>query len=246
VGWYNAAIRIMAIPGFVPVIVMAVTFPALSAAAYDRERFASIARRSIQAILVANVPIGIGMILLPDRLTGFFRYPADFSNCWPLIGLLALGMPLIGVDMIIGAALIATERQRAWTAVGIAAALLNPLVNLAAIPYTQARFGNGAIGAAAVTSLTELFMLVLGLRLLRSGTLDRSTLFVAVRVLAAGVPMAAVAWLTRDLSLPVTVALAGATYAAACLVTRAVTVGDLREIRQHLLARHRPESAAAA
>jgi O-antigen/teichoic acid export membrane protein len=246
VGWYNAAIRIMAIPGFVPVIIMAVTFPALSAAAHERDRFAGIARRSIQAILVANVPIGVGMLLLPDRLTGFFRYPADFSNCWPLIGLLALGMPLIGVDMILGAALIATERQRAWTAVGVAAAVLNPLANLVAIPYTQARFGNGAIGAAAVTSLTELFMMVMGLRLLRSGTLDRSTLFAATRVLVACVPMAGVAWLTRGQALPVTVVLSGAVYAGACLVTRAVTVGDLREIQHHLLARRRPESAAAA
>src|SRR5262249_16061364 len=142
------------------------TFPALAAAAHDRGHFASIARRSIHAILVVNVPIGVGMVLLPDRLTGIFRYPADFSNSWPLIVLLALGMPLIGVDMVIGAALVAREKQRAWARVAVAAALLNPLVNLVAIPYTQARFGNGAIGAAAITSLTELFIMVMGLRLL--------------------------------------------------------------------------------
>ena len=57
---------------------------------------------------------------LPDRLTAFFGYPADFSSSWPLIVLLAAGMPLIGLDMVIGAALIAHDRQRAWTMVGIA------------------------------------------------------------------------------------------------------------------------------
>jgi O-antigen/teichoic acid export membrane protein len=244
VGWYNAALRILAIPGFVPVIVMSLAFPALTAAVPHRERFDRIARRSIQAILVATVPMGVGMMLLPDRLTRFFGYPADFSHSWPLIVLLAVGMPLIGVDMIVGAALIASEKQRAWTAVGIAAAVLNPAINLVAIPYTQARFGNGAIGAAAVTSLTELFMMLMGIRLLPTGTLDRSTLLGAARVALACVPLAAVAWLARGEHLIVPVFCGAGVYGAACLLTRAVTLQDLREIRRHLGRRRDPEAAA--
>lgn len=245
VGWYNAALRIITIPAFVPVIVMALTFPALAAAAHDRGHFASIARRSIQAIMVVNVPIGVGMVLLPDRLTGVFRYPADFSNSWPLIVLLALGMPLIGVDMVLGAALIARERQRAWTFVGIAAALLNPLINLVAIPYTQAHFANGAIGAAAITSLTELFVMVMGLRLLPPGTLDRSVLVGALRVGLACVPLAAVAWLTRSQPVIIPIGLGAVVYGAAALLARAVTLEDLLSIGRHL-ARRQAESAPAA
>ena len=238
VGWYNAALRIIAIPGFVPVIVMAVTFPALSAAVRERERFAGIAHRSIQVILLVTVPIGAGMVLLPDRLTEFFRYPADFSHSWPLIVLLALGMPLIGVDMVIGAALVASDRQWAWTRVGIAAAILNPVVNLVAIPYTAWRFGNGAIGAAAVTALTEVFMLVMGVRLLPPGTLSRPTLLAAARVLVTCLPMAGVAWLTREHHILVPVLLGAAVYAASCLLTRSVTIADLREVLAHLARRH--------
>jgi O-antigen/teichoic acid export membrane protein len=242
VGWYNAALRIIAIPGFVPVIVMAVTFPALSGAARDKERFAGIAHRSIQVILLATVPIGVGMVLLPDRLTEFFRYPSDFSHSWPLIVLLALGMPLIGVDMVIGAALVASDRQWAWTRVGIAAAILNPLVNFAAIPYTAWRFGNGAVGAAAVTSLTELFMLVMGVRLLPPGTLGRSTLIAAARVLVTCLPLAGVAWLTRGQHILVPVLLGAVVYSACCLLTRTVTIADLREVLAHLARRR--EAAA--
>ncbi len=244
VGWYNAALRIISIPGFVPVIVMSVVFPALAAAGASA-RAGGFARQAIQAVLVANVPIGVGMILLPDRLTELFRYPADFVHSWPLIALLAAGMPLIGVVMVIGAVLVARDRQRAWTGVGIAAAVLNPLVNLFAIPYTQSAFGNGAIGAAAVTTLTELFMLVMGLRLLPAGTLDRSVLISAGRVLLACVPLALVAWLTRHQPLVVPVVLGAAVYATTALLTRAVTVGDLRAIVQHLVQR-RSEPAAAA
>jgi O-antigen/teichoic acid export membrane protein len=244
VGWYNAALRIIAIPGFVPVIVLSVVFPALSAAGASA-RMAGIARQAIHAILVATVPIGVGMMLLPDRMTELFHYPADFSHSWPLITLLAAGMPLIGVDMVIGAVLVARERQRAWTAVGVAAAILNPLVNLVAIPYTQTAFGNGAIGAAAVTSLTELFMMVMGLRLLPAGTLDRSMLVSVARVLVACAPMAAVAWLTRQQPLVVPIALSAVVYAGMCLLTRAVTVADLRAILGHL-GRGRTELEAAA
>ena len=241
VGWYNAALRIIAIPGFVPVIVMAVTFPALAAAARERERFAGIAHRSIQVILLVTVPIGVGMVLLPDRLTEFFRYPADFSNSWSLIVLLALGMPLIGVDMVIGAALVASDRQWAWTRVGIAAAVLNPAINLAVIPYTAWRFGNGAVGAAAVTSATELFMLVMGVRLLPRGTLGAATLVAGLRVLATCLPMAAVAWLTRGQHILVPVVLGGAVYAASCLLVRTVTIADLREVLAHLARRRQTE-----
>jgi O-antigen/teichoic acid export membrane protein len=244
VGWYNAALRIIAIPAFVPVIVTALAFPALSAAVHDRRRFALIAHRSIQAILVATIPMGVGMMLLPDRITGFFRYPADFYHSWPLIVLLALGVPLIGVDMIIGAALIASDRQRAWTAVGVAACVLNPLVNLFAIPQTQAWFGNGAVGAAATTSMTELFMMIMGLRLLPAGTLGASTLAGALRVLMACLPMAAAAWLTRGQNVFVPVLLGAAIYGAGCMVTRAVTIEDLVEIRRHLARRAARPTAA--
>lgn len=244
VGWYNAALRIISIPGFVPVITMAVVFPALSAAGAS-PKGAGIARNAIRAILVANVPIGVGMMLLPGGLTGLFHYPDDFSHSWPLITLLAAGMPLIGVDMVIGAVLVATDRQRSWTAVGVAAALLNPLVNLVAIPYTQTAFGNGAIGAAAVTSLTELFMMVMGLRLVPAGTFDRSVLMSTARVVLACVPVAAVAWLTREQPLFVPIVLGGVAYAIACLVTRAVTVADVRAIAGHLVNRRSQLEAAA-
>jgi O-antigen/teichoic acid export membrane protein len=147
--------------------------------------------------------------------------------------------------MVIGAVLVARDRQRAWTAVGVAAAILNPLVNLVAIPYTQAAFGNGAIGAAAVTSLTELFMMVMGLRLVPAGTFDRSVLLSTARVLLACVPVAAVAWLTREQPLIVPIALGGIAYAIACLLTRAVTVADVRAIAGHLVNRRSQLEAAA-
>jgi O-antigen/teichoic acid export membrane protein len=179
------------------------------------------------------------MLILPSQLIAFFGGHADFSNSAALVVLLAPGVPLIGVDMILGSALAALDKQRQWTAVGVAAAVLNPLVNLAAIPYTQVHFGNGAIGAAGVTSLTELFMMVMGLRLLPHGVLDRSTVLGVLRILAVCLPMAAVAWLARNQPLPVSVFAGGSVYVVSLLVTRTISREDLGSVVAHLLRRQR-------
>jgi hypothetical protein len=120
---------------------------------------------------------------------------------------------------------------------GVAAAFLNPVLNLVAIPYTQATLGNGAIGAAAVTTITELFMLVVALRLLPRGVLDRASVANAARCGAAGLVMAAAIWLTRDAPLPAIAIVGVAAYGACCLRLGVVSTRDLKSVRGSLLER---------
>ena len=58
------------------------------------------------------------------------------------------------------------------------------------IPMAHSAYGNGAIGAATATVLTEVFMMVAGLRLLPPGIFDCTTLSTAPRVVAAALLMA--------------------------------------------------------
>jgi len=84
-------------------------------------------------------------------------------------------LPIVSVTMILGAALLATDRQRAFAILGMAAAALNIGLNLIAIPLTDHHFDNGAIGAAVVTVATE-FLILGGALLMRpKGVLDRHT-----------------------------------------------------------------------
>lgn len=245
-GWYNAAYRLISIPLFFPVIVMTVTFPALSAAARDPALFRSIARRAVQTAVLATVPAALGLMLLADKLIEFLGYPESFAGSVVPIMLLATTLPLVAVNMIVGAALAAQDRQRQWAIAGVGAAILNPAFNLIAIPYTQTEFGNAGIGAAAVTALTEVYLLVAGQYLLPRGLFDFSTVVGALRCLLAGLAMASVVWLVRDLPILLSVPIGGLVYCGASLLLGAVSLGDVRRVRGYLHERRAAPALNAA
>jgi O-antigen/teichoic acid export membrane protein len=237
VGWYVAAYRVVTVPIFVPTVLMTVAFPALSAAAGDPARFNGILRRAVQVVLLATMPMALGIVLLPDRIVQALHWSAPFQNSILPIMLLAPSFPLIAVDMMVGTALGALDRQRQWAMTAVAAAVLNPSLNLILIPYTQHRFGNGAIGASVVTTTTELFMMVVGLWLLPRGVLGRQTAGWALRCLGACLVMAVVVVLLRGANLLVPVGAGAVTYVAASLLLGTLSLRDVRAALRALVDR---------
>lgn len=237
VGWYVAAYRVVTVPIFVPTVVMTVVFPALSAAAWDPGRFARIARRAVEVVLLVTLPMALGIMLLPDRIIQVLHWSASFQHSVLPIVLLAPSFPLVAVDMIIGTALNARDRQRQWALTAVAAAILNPAMNLLAIPYTQHAFGNGAIGAAAVTTLTELFMMSVGLRLLPRGVLDRSLAAWALRCGSAGLVMVGAVLVFRSAFILVPVLVGGAVYLAVSVALGTLSLSDIRSAVRLLIGR---------
>lgn len=243
VGWYSIAYKIVLIPGFVPFIAMTVLFPALSGASRSPEAFAQIARRSLHYLLLLSLPMSLGMLLLADRIIDFAGYPPAFHNSVVPLAILSLHMPLVAVDMLIGTMLNALDRQRQWAMVGVGAAVLNPLMNAAAIPLATAATGNAGIGSAVVVVLTELFLLLAGLRLLPAGTFGPDSWPGLVRCLVATGAMAVLVWWLRALPLPIATACGGLAFAAAAFGLGAINRSDIREVRR-ALARRRVVAAA--
>lgn len=234
VGWYVAAYRIVTIPVAVPAILVTVLFPALSAAA-GTAPFDAITRRAVQVVVLVTLPMALGVMLLADRIIALLRYPAVFQHSVLPILLLAPGFPLIAVDMILGTALNAHDRQRQWAVTAVVAAVLNPALNLLAIPFAQSRFGNGAVGAAAVTTLTEVLMMSAGLWLLPRGVLDWTTASRCARCLVAAGAMSAVVLPLRHLQLEVPVVAGAVTYLAVSLALRTLRPHEVGEVLRHLL-----------
>jgi O-antigen/teichoic acid export membrane protein len=189
--------------------------------------------------------MSLGTILIADRLIPLLGYPSSFRNSVVPIVLLAAGFPLVAADMIIGTLLNTLDRQRAWALTGLAAAVLNPLANLVAIPLSQAHFGNGAIGAAAVTTATEGFLMTVGLALLRRGTFDLATLSRLGRCLPAALAMALVVIALQRFPLPLTVIGGAAAYIVTALSLRVISTDEVRQLLGFLLGR-RTEVANAA
>lgn len=244
VGWYAAAYRFVAIPGFVPTILIMLAFPALSAAAINQPIFNAIARRTLHIVALASLPMALGIMLLADKLIGLLGYPAGFTNSIVPLVVLAAGIPLVAIDMIIGTILNTRDRQRQWALTAVAAALLNPLLNVVAISYTQTTYANGAIGAAAITTLTEVFMMAVGLRLLPAGVLDKTSFVGVLKCLLSGLVMALAVGLTRDLPLVVPVLLGAVVYGTSSLALGAVSLGDINQVRLQLVRRHTISASA--
>jgi O-antigen/teichoic acid export membrane protein len=151
--------------------------------------------------------------------------------------LLSATLPLVGINMILGCVLAARDRQRQWAIAGVAAAVLNVSVNFVAIPYTQAHFDNGAIGAAAVTSLTEVMLLGAGLFLCPRGVFDSATVRFVLRCGLAALVMAVLIWPLRDGSVLLTVPFGALVFLVAAFATRAVSSDDVRALRAMLARR---------
>lgn len=237
VGWYATAYRLVMLPAFVPVIVTTAMLPALSSVSRDPAQFGGVARKSLQLVVLATIPMTVGILLLPDKIINFLGYPAVFANSIVPMMLLAPHVPLAGVDTIMGTVLATLDRQRQWAMVGIAAAVLNPIANLIAIPVTHQLLGNGAIGASLVAGLTELFMFVLALRLVPRGVFLLGTLGYVGRCVGAALVMGLAVVLVRDAPFLFVVAAGALTYTVASLALRTLSVSQLRGLVTELFDR---------
>ena len=243
VGWYTLALRWVSMPGMLAAVIATAFFPALSAqGATLNQAFSSMANRCLHFVALITIPAGVGIALIADQFIEFL-YGSDFREAVPLMRLLSIEVPVAGINVVIGVAIVAADRQRQWLTVAAVAALFNPAANLVAIPWAVERFGNGAIGAALTTVITEMIMLTGAMRLRPSGVAGNELLRVIGRIVLAGAAMVPIYLLLADISWPVAIVAAAATYVGCALALRTVNFADLRELRGLLLRRRAKESS---
>ncbi len=240
VGWYGAAFRLYGALLFLPHVLNTAVFPAMTrmgARAEEGEDFQRATRRLMNMLLFVSVPIAAGTYAVAEPFVILLYGHGPFENSVPCLQLFSVSILLVCVDVLLGSILIAQGREKAWSFMAIAAALFNPLLNLFFIPYTQNVYGNGGIGAAAATLLTEALMMGGALWLLPAGVLSRENLFTFIKaallsgVMVVGlhmIPLPHAAWMV----------LAGALfYLVFALLIRVIPREDLAHVR-HALGRH--------
>ena len=149
-----------------------------------------------------------------------------------LVQIIAFHIPVVAINMILGMILfVASDQQRKWVLVGCTAAVLNPILNLFAIPFTRDHFDNGAIGAAITTVATEMVMMFGGFYLRPTGVLDRWTVGMCCTVrVGATVPMVVVVLALGDLPLPVKIVVGVVVYAASTRTVPPASRSNLGEL----------------
>jgi O-antigen/teichoic acid export membrane protein len=246
VGWYTLALKWVALPVLIAGTVLTALFPALSASVVtDADRFSRVANKALMLVTFVGLPVAAGIAIVAEDMFEIL-YGLKFDNSVVLVQIIAFHIPIVAIDMVLGIILFASDRQRQWVLVGCVAAVLNPILNIFAIPYTRDHFDNGAIGAAITTVATEMVMMFGGFRLRPPGVLDRWTAGYMLRCVGATIPMVGVLLVLGDVSVPVKVVVGVAVFAASSAVFRTASRDNLRiftdQVSDAIRARGRTQS----
>ena len=230
VGWYGAAYRLIGVPAFIPFALTTALLPGISRAwdaGADRA-----AGRVLEVAFVLTLPVALFLLVGAAPIIEFLRYPREFNHSIVLLRILSVHVPLVALSMVITTVVIARNTEKALLFITVAAAAVNPLLNLAAIPFFQREYGDGAIGAAIVTVVTEGLVCAGGCWLIRASVFSRASAVACLRAMAAGVPMALAMWATIPLGLVGVIAAGGASYLVFAVAFGAIRIDDVVRVGQ--------------
>ena len=230
VGWYGLAYRWAAIPIFIANAVMGSHYPEMARLAKQPgPEFAHLVNRAVKLTLLASTPAAVGLAVVAPNLIELF-YEPEFEGAVRPLQVLALQIPITGMDTILATALIASDRLRRYLWVAAGAAILNPFVCVALIQVADRVWDNGAIGAAIATALTELAVMACAISLSAKGVMDRATVAWSLRCTVAGAAIVPVALIDTSsfLALAAQVVLGVVLFAVAAVVLRVLSVDMIR------------------
>jgi O-antigen/teichoic acid export membrane protein len=230
VGWYAAAYRIFIIPVFIPNLIMTPLFPALSRSVHAYDTIRRTIAKTLRIVLLLMVPMTAGIVVVAPAIPTVLGWPADFENAVPLMVILSLQLPILAVDMVFGAVLLAIGRQGPWVTVGVATTLCKLLIDVLVIPVFENIAGDGAIGASLVSLLAEFAMFGGALILIPKTLVDVRVAWDAVRITIAGAGTVIVGTALMPVALVLAIAGGAVTYVATVVVLRALTLDDIRPL----------------
>jgi O-antigen/teichoic acid export membrane protein len=197
VGWYGVPTKLFQSLMFLPVVVSTAWLPRLvESFRGGHGRLRETARAPLELVLVVSLPIAAATAILAGPLIHLLYGPA-YDEAVPVMAILGLCIPPMYANIMLNQVLVAAKRQSDWTKVMAGATVVNPLLNLALIPATQSRYGNGAIGAAASLVLTEILVVSAGFAMVGRTVFDRPALRRCLLAGVASVAMWGVAYAVR-------------------------------------------------
>lgn len=190
VGWYGAAYRFFDVLMFIPSIFSIAVFPVLSRLWKSKDTLAATTNKSIDFIIIAGIPVTIGLYYFARNITQLFYGLEGYAPSVLILQIFSIGILLVYIDMILGTAILASDKQRQWSIVALFAVIINVGLNYLAIPFTQNVYHNGGIGSAVATIITEFFVMVCALFLIPKNTFENGKIGVTIKAISSGIIMA--------------------------------------------------------
>lgn len=228
VGWYALAYKLVTIPIFIGSIATRAFFPQFSAHGKPpTAEFSRLVNRAVRLTALVAVPAAAGIAVVASDVVDLI-YGQKFAGAVPIMQVLSIHIPSAAVGLILGSALVASDRQRGFVIVAAIAAVCAPFLYIVGIRWGVREFDNGGVGAAWATVVIEYGVLAGALVVRSKGVMDRPTALHCLRCVLAGLTMAAIVLAVDDVLLPARIIIGAIVYFVASLALRTVSRADIK------------------
>ncbi len=226
VGWYGAGYRLFDTLIFLPsLVISAIMYPVFSKLSVSSEAELKVAiEKSLNFLLFCGLPIATTLVVAAPSIIGFLYHRAEFSHSIPALQALAPGLVFLYINAVLTATLISTKREKKITIMAAVALAFNLGLNLILIPRYQ------HIGAAVVTSLTELLLIGISLIFLPKHLIPLGSLRVGIKALLASLIMALTIVILHTFNIFILLSAAALVYFIAATLLGTIPREDLRAI----------------
>jgi O-antigen/teichoic acid export membrane protein len=229
VGWYGAAYRFFDSLMVVPVVFTVSIFPVMSRRwGTDAAVESLMMQKSLDVILMTAVPMSIGAFFFSPQIIHFFFGTHAYEPSILILKIFSVGIILLYLDFVLGTVLLSSDRQKQLSRTAFTAIFVNVGLNYLMIPFAQSHMGNGGVGSAIATLVTELFVMINMLALVPAGYLRGARIGVQLKTLGAGAVMIAALWISEYAAVNwiVCAVLGSAAYVAALWLLKTFSESD--------------------
>jgi O-antigen/teichoic acid export membrane protein len=226
VGWYGAAYRLFDTMVFLPnLVIVAIMYPVFSKLSTTSEASLKLAiEKSMNFLLFCGIPIAGAMIVAAPNIIGFLYHRAEFIPAVHVLQALAPGLIFLYVNTVFNTTIMSTKQEKKITIMAAAALIFNLVLNLILIPHFQ------QIGAAIVTSLTELLLLCIVVMFIPRRLLPFGSLRVAAKASLASLVMCVAIFALRNFNIFILLSVAMLIYLGTATLLGTIPREDIKAL----------------
>lgn len=225
VGIYGAAYRVLEILATLPYMYAGVLLPIIANAwaKRDKEKFAYLIRRSVDAFSILVFPLVAGTLLVADRMMTLVAGP-EFLESGKILQILIIATGIIYFAVIFNHAIVAEDKQKTMLPIYIVTSILTLIGYITLIPVY------GMYAAAWLTVASETCILISGAIVSLRTAKTNISWNIPLKALLASIVMVFAARPLVDISLGLTILVAVLVYAIIIFATGALTKEMIREL----------------
>lgn len=226
VGWYGAGYRLFDTLNFLPTILMTpIMYPVFSKlSTTSEERLKLAIEKTMNLLLFFGIPMAMGLMFAAPNIIGFLYHRPEFVHTVPALQALAPGLVFLYINAVLATILISTKREKKIPIMAAIALVFNLGLNLVLIPVYQ------HVGAAIVTSLTELLLAAIAIVFIPRHLLPVGSLRVGVKSLVASLVMAVAILLLSTFQILVILPVAMLVYFGTATLLRTIPREDVQQL----------------